>query len=249
MFIVQGRTNKNCWIQRWHERTSGFLHSIHQAVVSAPPDTIPNVEFVLDLDDDPQRPIEIMHGAKSNATSVWGLTRLEGQRHIWLAPDYAYWAWPSALVSSHNQIRRQMREANANFPWASKISKVIWRGVTHLNPLIREPLLKAADAKPWGDVKICDIYTPETKKYCITQAQHCQYKFPIHTEGYTYSGRLKYLQLCNSAPVAHHLQWIEHHHHLMQPSGPKQNFIQVKNDWSDLEEKVTESLCLSDYCI
>lgn len=238
LFIVQGRVNEHCWITRWHERTSGFLHSIHQAIVSAPAGTVPNVEFVLDLDDDPQRPIDVMHGANPNRTTVWGLTRLAEQRHIWLVPDYAYWAWPSALVASHTQMRRKMRDANTNFPWERKRPQAVWRGVTHLNPHIRESLVHTAEGKSWGDVKICDIYAPETKKYCITQDQHCQYKFPIHTEGYTYSGRLKYLQLCNSAPVVHHLKWIEHHHGLMRASGPNQNYIQVENDWSDLERKV-----------
>lgn len=179
-----------------------------------------------------------MDGSGSNRTSVWGLTRLEEQRHIWLMPDYAYWAWPSALVASHTHIRRKMMEVSAEFPWESKISKAVWRGTTHLNPEIRESLIKTTESTIWADVKVCDIYVPETKQYCITQDQHCQYKFPIHTEGYTYSGRLKYLQLCNSAPIAHHLKWIEHHHHLMRPSGPRQNFIQVQNDWSDLQEKV-----------
>lgn len=179
-----------------------------------------------------------MHGESRNKTSVWGLTRLDHQRNVWLAPDYAYWAWPSALVASHTQIRRKMAEANEAFPWHKKISKAVWRGTTHLNPTIREGLVEVAKDTTWGDVKVCDIYLPETKQFCITQDEHCQYKFPIHTEGFTYSGRLKYLQLCNSVPVVHHLKWIEHHHHLMKSSGPKQNYIQVKNDWSDLEQKV-----------
>lgn len=214
------------------------MHAINRAINGAGAEPVPNIEFLLDLDDDPQRPIDLIHGAGSNKSSVWGLTRLEEQRHIWLVPDYGYWAWPSALVGGHNQIRRKMTEANKMWPWEKKIPKVIWRGVTHLNPGIRKPLVEAATDKPWGDVKVCDIYVPESKQYCITQDQHCEYMFPIHTEGYTYSGRLKYLQLCKSAPVVHHLKWIEHHHHLMQPNGPDQNYIQVKNDWSDLENKV-----------
>lgn len=181
-----------------------------------------------------------MHGSGSNKTTVWGLTKLDHQRNIWLVPDYAYWAWPSALVPSHTQVRRKMMESNVNYPWSKKISKVIWRGTTHLNPKIRETLLGVVGDKSWGDVKVCDIYMPDTKQYCITQDQHCQYKFPIHTEGFTYSGRLKYLQLCNSAPIVHELKWIEHHHRLMRSNGSNQNFIQVKNDWSDLEEKVSQ---------
>ncbi|KAH0019815.1 hypothetical protein KCU78_g6661, partial [Aureobasidium melanogenum] len=223
LFIVQGRQNKKCWMGRWHERTSGFLHMIQQAIVSAPPDTIPNIEFVLDLDDDPQRPLNSMWDKEgANQSTVWGLTRLEEQRHIWLLPDYAYWAWPSARVSSHSQIRRKVRETNAAWPWSKKFSKAVWRGDAGLNQDIRKKLISTAKDTTWGDVR----------------DQLCRYKFPIHTEGYTYSGRLKYLQLCNSAPVVHELRWLEHHHGLMKPEGPQQNFIQVKRDWADLNEKM-----------
>ncbi|THV77933.1 hypothetical protein D6C97_05242 [Aureobasidium pullulans] len=247
IFIIQGHQNQKCWMGRWHERTSGFLHMIHQAIVSVSPETIPNVEFVLDLDDDPQRPLTSMWGKEgTNQSTVWGLTRLAEQRHIWLIPDYAYWAWPSALVASHSQIRRKVRESNAAWPWSKKHSKAVWRGDANLNKDIRQKLIKTAEGTVWGDVRVCDIYSPETKQYCMTQDQFCRYKFPIHTEGYTYSGRLKYLQLCNSAPVVHKLQWLEHHHGLMRPDGPQQNFIQVERDWSDLDEMMTYYLAHED---
>lgn len=70
----------------------------------------------------------------------------------------------------------------------------------------------------------------------------CRYKFLVQTEGSSYSGRLKYLQLCNSVTVAHKLEWAEFHTHLMQPSGTEQNFIEVKRDWSDLDSSMTEAL-------
>ncbi|KAF2157642.1 hypothetical protein K461DRAFT_264518 [Myriangium duriaei CBS 260.36] len=239
LFIIQGNQNKKCWMGQWHERTTGLLHNIHRAISGAAPETIPDAEFVLDLDDDPQRTVENKRAKGYNATSVWGLTRQPNQTHIWLMPDYAYWAWPSALVGSHGQVRRKMEEMNTEWPWEKKLEKVVWRGTTHLNPVVREPLVAKTKDKTWADVRVCDIYDAETKKYCILQHEHCRYKFPVHTEGYTYSGRLKYLQLCNSAPIIHELKWAEHHTHLLQAQGSNQNFIQVKADWSDLEEKVT----------
>ena len=230
---------------RWHERTSGFLHMIHQSIITAPPGSIPNIEFILDLDDDPQRPIEFAHGKDSNKTTVWGLTRLAHQRHIWLLPDYAYWAWPSARVPSHSQVRRNVRQVNFAYPWEKKYNKAVWRGDASLNQGVRKQLISTAKDTAWGDVKVCDIYDAQTKQHCMTQDQLCRYRFPIHTEGYTYSGRLKYLQLCNSAPVVHKLRYMEHHHGLMRSSGPDQNFIEVEKDWSDLDEKVGSFSCLS----
>ena len=214
---------------------------IHQSIITAPPGSIPNIEFILDLDDDPQRPIEFAHGKDSNKTTVWGLTRLAHQRHIWLLPDYAYWAWPSARVPSHSQVRRNVRQVNLAYPWEKKYNKAVWRGDASLNQGVRKQLISTAKDTAWGDVKVCDIYDAQTKQHCMTQDQLCRYKFPIHTEGYTYSGRLKYLQLCNSAPVVHKLQYLEHHHGLMRSGGPDQNFIEVEKNWSDLDEKVSLS--------
>jgi protein glucosyltransferase len=227
-------------MRRWHERTSGFLHMIQQAIVTAPLGSIPNIEFILDLDDDPQRPIEFAHGKDSNETTVWALTRLAHQRHIWLVPDYAYWAWPSARVASHGQVRRNVHDVNMAYPWEKKYNKAVWRGDAGLNKDVRNNLISTAKNTAWGDVRVCDIYDPKTKQYCMTQDQLCRYRYPIHTEGYTYSGRLKYLQLCNSAPVVHKLRYLEHHHGLMRSSGPGQNFIEVEKDWSDLDEKVRQ---------
>lgn len=238
LFIIQGNQNHECWYQLWHERTAGLLNSIHRAISSAQPDTIPDAEFVLSLDDDPQRPVDKMHGKDSNTTAVMGLARLSNQTHIWLMPDYAFWAWPSARVGSHSQASREAAETNSQWPWHKKFPKAIWRGSTHVNPPLRESLVQLTAYKPWADVAECNINDPLTKEHCILQHEHCRYRFPVHTEGYTYSGRLKYLQLCNSAPIIHDLKWEEFHTHLLRPYRPEQNFIPVKADWSDLEEKV-----------
>ncbi|KAF2151399.1 hypothetical protein K461DRAFT_227795 [Myriangium duriaei CBS 260.36] len=243
LFVVQGSQNKDCWMGRWHERTNSLLHSIHRAISGADPELIPDAEFVLDLDNDPQRPIDLKHGAKnSNRTSVWGLTRQSHQAHIWLMPDHTYWASPSALVDSYGQVRRETDEMNKDWPWEKKLAQAVWRGNIRLNPVIQEPLVQTTQHKVWADVRACDINDPATKKYCMLQHEHCRYRFPVHTEGTTYSGRLKYLQLCDSAPIIHELKYAEHHTHLLQSSGPEQNYIHVKSDWSDLEDKMQHYL-------
>jgi hypothetical protein len=59
-----------------------------------------------------------------------------------------------------------------------------------------------------------------------------------NTTGRSYSGRGKYLQNCNSVVIMPNLTWIEPHHALLISSGPKQNFVEVQMDFSDLEENV-----------
>ena len=56
--------------------------------------------------------------------------------------------------------------------------------------------------------------------------------------GRSYSASLKYRQACNSVIVAHKMQYIQHHHYLLAPSGPNQNYIEVERDFSDLAEKL-----------
>lgn len=71
-----------------------------------------------------------------------------------------------------------------------------------------------------------------------TMPEHCDYKYVVQTEGNTYSGRLKYLQMCRSVVVSHKLDWVQHHYHLLRSSGSEQNFVEVERDWSDLEDKM-----------
>lgn len=42
--------------------------------------------------------------------------------------------------------------------------------------------------------------------------------------------------------IAHELQYIQHHHYLLQPSGPQQNFVQVSRDFSDLAPAIEDLL-------
>ena len=60
--------------------------------------------------------------------------------------------------------------------------------------------------------------------------------------GRSYSGRLKYLQNCDSVLMTHSRTWIEPHHHLLVSSGPDQNFVEVQDNFSDLEHAVLSLL-------
>ncbi|KAF1824674.1 uncharacterized protein K489DRAFT_315957 [Dissoconium aciculare CBS 342.82] len=68
--------------------------------------------------------------------------------------------------------------------------------------------------------------------------EFCEYAMTVYTEGVTYSGRLKFLMNCDSLLFAHEAAYQTHYSHLLKRDGPQQNYIAVKRDWSDLEEKV-----------
>ena len=72
----------------------------------------------------------------------------------------------------------------------------------------------------------------------LSMDEHCKYKYVIHTEVNSNSGRLKYLQHCQGVIVAHKLAWGRHHHTSMVSSGPQQNFVEVERNFTDLEKKI-----------
>lgn len=54
---------------------------------------------------------------------------------------------------------------------------------------IRKRLVDLSSRYPWGDVRELDWSNlGDTLK---SPAEHCEYKFLAHVEGYAYSGRLK----------------------------------------------------------
>ena len=60
----------------------------------------------------------------------------------------------------------------------------------------------------------------------------------MHTEGRSWSGRLKYLLNCDSVTVIHEREWTAHYYSLLVPDGPKQNFVPAKRNFSDLKKKI-----------
>jgi hypothetical protein len=66
----------------------------------------------------------------------------------------------------------------------------------------------------------------------------CRVLIALSHLGRSYSASLKYRQACNSVIVAHKLQYIQHHHYLLVPDGPNQNYIEVERDFSDLASKI-----------
>lgn len=108
-----------------------------------------------------------------------------------------------------------------------------------MGPEIRDKLIKVTKGKPWSDVKAIDWKdTQSPESGYKTMPEHCDYKYVAQTEGNTYSGRLKYLQMCRSVIVSHKLDWIQHHYHLLRSSGSDQNIVEVERDWSDLDSKM-----------
>ena len=161
----------------------------------------------------------------------------------WLMPDFGFWSWPETKVGSYGEVQRKAiaMEDTADNPtrkpwsWDSKEDKLLWRGAV-MNLQVREKFISITKDKPWADVKAIEWHNKESMSMDLkSMDQHCQYKYLAHTEGNSYSGRLKYLQNCRSVIVAHKMDWIQHYTPLMRASGPDQNYVKVNRDFSNLE--------------
>lgn len=210
---------------------------------------------------------------------------------MWRAAT-AITAAAAAATSSTNN------DKDSGQTFASKIPKAVWRGTTWFNsvhnPRLRANLLAATKDKPWADVEALQWETTSSSSSSSSSSptkkgrggeigggsgertasnslpieNFCRYKYVLHTEGVTYSGRFQFLQMCESVVLTPPIGWMQHTTHLVKPSfsysfasegaktwtpsegtkrawptnyGPESeeaNIVFVAPDWRDLEETV-----------
>lgn len=221
----------------WKERSQATLHNIQRAITGAR-EPIPNIEFSIKINDN----IELTE-EHPNAT-VWNFNRNvndKAMEQVWLIPDFNFWSYPR-VASSYGEYQRQAIEMGEDYN--SKKPKLVWRGTTDFNPEIRLKLIEQSEGKSWSDVHRVaeDVHDEEATKYRITMPDHCKYKFAVHTEGTTWSGRLKYLLSCHSTILIHPLTFTTHLYHLLEHEGPNQNYVLVDKAWTELPGKMDELL-------
>ncbi|KAF9701334.1 hypothetical protein EKO04_000585 [Ascochyta lentis] len=234
LFVVDSGKPEECYVTNGNERERilGTLAQIDRALTTSPTSdpSIPNIEFSLSLDDLPRR-------SKKKGV-FFGYTRKEGREYddVWMMPNYAYWSWNYTHAPSWNSIRREIELKEKEVPWNKKDPRVVWRGKIKMAKL-RKELVRVSDGKPWSDIKpvVINNATDVHTKDVMNLRQFCGYKFTVQTEGTSYSGRLKYLQLCRSALVTHPLEWQEFHTHLMRLAGPDVNYIEASENFGNLE--------------
>ncbi|EEP81143.1 predicted protein [Uncinocarpus reesii 1704] len=249
LFIIEARA-----AQEDHRRKIlAVLSSIHRALGNR----APNIEFIFSVEDK----VEDVSG---QGHPLWVLSRKATEKSVWLIPDFGFWAWgnPASNIGPYDQVVKRIEKFDLEdtMPWSSKTPRLVWRGKLSFAPKLRRRLLEVTRNKPWGDVK--EIVWSR-KSHFISMEDHCKYMFIAHVEGMrvtspapedqamalntyhpgrSFSSSFKYRQACRSVIIAHKLQHIQHHHYLLQSSGPNQNFVEVERDFSDLSDKVEELL-------
>ncbi|KAI8957343.1 glycosyl transferase family 90-domain-containing protein [Daldinia sp. FL1419] len=216
------------------DRSRGLaaLASMYRAITAIPdPRSLPNVEFIIDIEDRASR------GEKNEERIRWTWAREEDNQWLWVMPDFNGWSYPDEGVGSYVQFREDVTELEAEYPngWDDKENKLCWRGSLAVNRKLRAALIKASEGYDWDDVEAIDWHN---RSNILAMREFCRFKYVAHTEGNSWSGRLRYLQNCESVPIIHKLNYIFHYHPLLKDSGPHQNFVKVRRDWSDLKAQM-----------
>lgn len=211
---------------------------IYRAITALPdPRVLPNIEFTLDRMDHPNPP-----PTRPNRVA-WGWTRHLSDSDTWVMPDFNGWAssgWDT--VGGYRAFREKTKHTLT--PFATKHPKLLWRGQLDVGQKIspiRTALVEHSKDQPWSDVRA--FRWGDGSDAVVQMEDHCLWQFLAHTEGNSWSGRLRNLVNCNSAILIHQpLEWMAHFYPVLQGSGPEQNFVPVKNDWSDLRETMDHYL-------
>ncbi|KAF4553431.1 Hypothetical protein D9617_7g031590 [Elsinoe fawcettii] len=234
LYVIEARS---VWDRNHRPRHLATLHALHRALVSSPED-LPDIEFT--ITDHDSADFGVRDGEPGHTT--WAYSRLPSQPNLWLIPDFGFWAWPDVNLRSYGEVRRRIVSSadhgEEELGWTDKTPQLIWRGSVHVGSAdVRASLVQQSQGEEWSAVAAMDWgNATDVKAKLIGMEDHCGYKFVAHTEGNTYSARLKYLLNCGSLVLAPEGRFVEHFSHLLRKAGDDQNYVQVKRDWKDLRK-------------
>jgi hypothetical protein len=153
------------------DRSLATLHAINRAIITSP-EPIPNIEFTFS-DSDIVDSTHVPH-------IIWVLTRTEDEPEKWVMPDPRYWSFPSGLVGSYEQIRKEIATTEIDF--ADKKKQVVWRGALKTNKEGKK-LIQATRGKNWADVAGIDWQNSIDEETALPMVEHCQYQFVLQIDG------------------------------------------------------------------
>lgn len=280
LHILKSQRKNELSAEMLNSRTAS-LHQIHRALLTAPPsEPAPDTVFALNFQDQPFG-TAWAYSRQADPKSRPGVDDGNANARTFLMPHFSFWAWKLPFIGSMGRAAEAIAhiETTLHPTFASKIPKAVWRGTTWFNsvhnPRLRANLLAAAKGKPWADVEALAWDGPaggdgkgggeRTASNSLPIEDFCKYRYILHTEGVTYSGRFQFLQLCASVVITPPIGWMQHATHLVRPvfssalpglegswdAGPmtsrswgrgydpeEANIVFVKPDWSDLDDVI-----------
>lgn len=149
-------------------------------------------------------------------------------------PHFSFWAWPTPFVGSFSRASAAIEALERRLPFPRKDPRAVWRGTADYNgihnPHLRQDLLRVAEHTSWADVqRLKHAAAPAATNLSASSSgpgvgfnglmieDFCRYKYIIHTEGITYSGRFQLHQMCRSVVITPPIAWLQHLTHLVKP--------------------------------
>lgn len=191
------------------------IHQINRALITSPT-SLPDTVFSLNFQDQP-------FGAAWTYSKAADPAFHGKDTRNFLMPHFSFWAWPLPFIGSMDRAAQAITEIEASIPFAHKVAKAVWRGTSWFNsvqaPQLRQNLLRAGKGKDWADIEALRWTGSNSREAenALAIEDFCRYKYIVHTEGVTYSGRFQFLQMCASVVLTPPIQWLQHTTHLVRP--------------------------------
>ncbi|KAI0134115.1 hypothetical protein BJ170DRAFT_185374 [Xylariales sp. AK1849] len=195
------------------------LHQIHTAILTSPsPREIPDTIFAFNHHDDPS-PSTFSYSRPADPA------RNSPSKHYFTVPHFSHWSWPLAFIGSLPRASAAIAALESTVTWSEKIPQAIWRGTPHFNSAsttsgrLRQDLILSAQGKAWADVEALHWSGGggTNASNALPIEDFCRYRYIIHTEGVTYSGRFQFHQLCASVVLTPPVSWMQTTTHLVKP--------------------------------
>ncbi|KAI3326162.1 hypothetical protein HD806DRAFT_438423 [Xylariaceae sp. AK1471] len=203
---------------------------------SSPFSHIPDTIFAFNHNDDPMASTF----SYSRPADPALLKNQDGTpKRFFPVPHFSFYSWALPFIGSLPRASRAIADLESELPFEEKIPRAVWRGTMWFNNpragRLRQNLVrvfgnanrKPGEKKHWADIEALDWATKplgagvgsgeRNASNALRIEEFCRYKYIIHTEGVTYSGRFQFHNLCASVVITPPVAWIQHVTHLLRP--------------------------------
>ncbi|KAK8114186.1 hypothetical protein PG999_006255 [Apiospora kogelbergensis] len=201
------------------QHRSASLHQVAAALLTSPnPAEVPDTIFALNHRDDPAE-------ATFSYSRPADPSLNHATRGFFPIPHFSFWSWPLPFIGSLPRAAsaiRDIEDGKHALAWRDKDPRAVWRGTAHFNNVragrMRQELLLTGAGKPWSDIAALQWTDGGANaSNALPIEEFCRYRYVVHTEGITYSGRFQFHQLCASVILTPPLAWMQHLTHLVRP--------------------------------
>ncbi|ETS82278.1 hypothetical protein PFICI_07280 [Pestalotiopsis fici W106-1] len=252
LFILHAASTRDLSRDMILHRTA-TLHQIHRALLTAPsPLEIPDTIFAFNHHDNPT--------ARTFSYSRPADPARNGPSAPYFPiPHFGFWSWPLPFIKSLPDAASAIAALESGLSWSGKDPRAVWRGTPHFNSPstasahTRQDLVLTAGHRPWSDVEALEWTGPNGRNAsnALPIADFCGYRYIVHTEGVTYSGRMPFHQLCASVVLTPPLGWMQHTSRLIRPvfsyNLPGDGVQRTLRPGRDLGGGVVEKVSLAPY--